>query len=95
MCIRDSLKRAGDANTVELAKEELAYVISYLDKNNIKEGYTSVLWKTPDEDISFWYRNIIASKAELDSLTNNSALEKTNVLMKLRETLIDLSLIHI
>lgn len=83
------LKRAGDANTVELAKEELAYVISYLDKNNIKEGYTSILWKTPDEDISFWYRNIIASKAELDSLTNNSALEKTNVLMKLRETLID------
>ena len=30
------LKRAGDANTIDLAKEELNYVINFLDKNNIK-----------------------------------------------------------
>ncbi|MBK8621504.1 MAG: hypothetical protein IPN79_07025 [Saprospiraceae bacterium] len=83
------LKRAGDANTIDLAKEELNYVINFLDKNNIKEGYTSILWKTPDEDVTFWYKNLVASKAELDNYKGDSALEKTNILMKLRETLID------
>lgn len=83
------LKRAGDANTLDLAKEELNYVINYLQQNHLTEGYTSVLWKTPDEDVSFWYRNLMASKKELDNYTGNSSLEKTNLLMKLRETLVD------
>lgn len=83
------LKRAGDANTLDLAQEELNYVINYLQKNHLTEGYTSVLWKTPDEDVSFWYRNLVASKKELDNYTGDSSLEKTNLLMKLRETLVD------
>ena len=84
------LKRAADANTVETAKEQLQKAIHYLEQNNLTDGYTSVLWITPDEDIEFWYKNLKASEAELlkvDSTT--SALEKTNLLMKLRETLLD------
>jgi hypothetical protein len=83
------LKRAADANTIELAKQELAFAISYLEKNDLTSGYTSVLWKTPDEDIGFWYKNLIASKGELDNYKGNATLEKTNLLMKLRETLVD------
>jgi hypothetical protein len=52
-------------------------------------GYTSILWQTPDEDIGFWYTNLKASQQELQNLQSNSALEKTNVLIKLRETLLD------
>ncbi|WP_405205201.1 hypothetical protein [Aquimarina sp. LLG6339-5] len=83
------LKRAADANTIELAHEELTKVIDYLEANNITSGYTSMIWETPDEDISFWYRNLKASQAELQNLKSNSALERTNVLIKLRETLVD------
>lgn len=83
------LKRAADANTVELAKEELKRVIDYLELNGLTEGYTSIIYKTPDEDIGFWYRNIKASYNELEMLQTTSALEKTNVLIKLRETLVD------
>ena len=83
------LKRAADASTIELAQQELSTVIAYLEKNNLTSGYTSVMWKTPDEDIEFWYKNLKASKAELSNLKSESALEKTNVLMKLRETLVD------
>jgi hypothetical protein len=44
----------------------------------------------PDEDIGYWYNNLLAAKNELDSLpTEATPLEKTNVLMKLRETLTD------
>ena len=84
------LKRAADANTVKTAKEQLQKSIQYLEANNLTKGYTSVLWQTPDEDIEFWYNNLKASESELmkvDSTT--SSMEKTNLLMKLRETILD------
>lgn len=83
------LKRAADANTIALANEELTKVIDYLEANNLTSGHTSIFYKTPNEDIDFWYRNLKASQQELANLKTESALEKTNVLMKLRETLID------
>jgi hypothetical protein len=83
------LKRAGDANTIKLAEVELTKVIDYLEANELTSGYTSILWETPDEDIGFWYENLKASQQELQNLNSDSALERTNVLMKLRETLLD------
>jgi hypothetical protein len=83
------LKRAADANTIELAHEELTKVLTYLEENDMTTGYTSMFWKTPDEDIDFWYRNLKASQKELEQLNATSALERTNVLIKLRETLVD------
>lgn len=83
------LKRAADASTIDLANAELTKVIDYLEANNLTSGYTSVMWKTPNEDIGFWYQNLKASQQELQNLNSNSALERTNVLMKLRETLLD------
>lgn len=84
------LKRAADANTVETAKEQLEKSISYLEANGVTTGYTSVLWITPDEDIEFWFKNLKASQNELSKVdSTTSSLEKSNLLMKLRETLID------
>ena len=83
------LKRAADANTIDLANQELLKVIDYLEANNITEGYTSIFYETPNEDIGFWYQNLKASQNELANLNSESALEKTNVLIKLRETLVD------
>ena len=83
------LKRAADANTIELANGELTKAINYLKANNLTKGHTSILYETPDEDIGFWYKNLKASQQELENLNSTSALERTNVLMKLRETLLD------
>ncbi len=83
------LKRASNANTIDLAEQELSRSIKYLEDKNMTTGYTSVIYETPDEDVDFWFRNLKASQHELQSLTASSALEKTNVLMKLRETLQD------
>lgn len=86
------LKRAADANTVELAEQELAKALAYMKQNEMIEGYTSVLWRTPDEDVGFWYNNINSSYQELINLPDSaSSLEKSNMLMKLRETLTDVS----
>ena len=84
------IKRAADANTVELAKEELEKVISYAEENNLTKGTVSVFFHQPKNDVGYWYSNLTESYAELEKLPEDaSSLEKTNVLMKLRETLTD------
>ena len=84
------LKRAADANTIELAKQELDVALSYLEREGMTEGYTSVLYKTPEEDVGFWYQNLKSASIELGEVPEDaSILEKSNALMKLRETLLD------
>ena len=83
------LQQAADANTVELASERLGKALEYIESKGWTEGYTSILWRTEDENIGFWYTNIKASLQELESVKESSQLEQTNVLMKLRETLLE------
>lgn len=84
------IKRAADANTVKMAEDELNIAIKYLDENHITSGYTAVIYNTPDTDVGFWYNNLKSSREELGKVTEEtSQLERTNVLMKLRETLLD------
>ena len=84
------LKRAADANSIEMAKKELSKAITEIERQGLTSGYTSVLWKTPDEDLGFWYDNLKTSLKELSELpVESSGLEKSNMLMKLRETLLD------
>src|SRR5574343_55334 len=84
------LDRAASANTVELARQELKIALDYIEQNNLTKGYTSALWRTPDEDLGFWYSNIKTAYTELCNLpANSSSLEKSNMLIKLRETLTD------
>lgn len=81
------LTQAADANTVELALDRLDRAIAYAEKNGWTKGYTSILWRTEDENVGFWYANLKASRQELVDAKNSQQLEQTNVLMKLRETL--------
>jgi len=83
------LKQAADANTVELALERVDLALNYIESHNLTSGYTSVLWRTEDENIEYWYRNIKACREELENNVEASSLEKSNVLMKVRETLTD------
>ena len=84
------LERAANANTVDLAVKELNTAIQYAEAKGYTTGYTSVIYKTPDEDVEYWYNNLCASRQELLNLPDStSTLEKTNTLMKLRETLTD------
>lgn len=81
------LSQAADANTVELALDRLGRALDYVEQKGWTHGYTSILWKTEDENIGFWYDNLKASQKELTDALCSSQLEQTNVLMKLRETL--------
>ncbi|OHA87761.1 MAG: hypothetical protein A3A96_00760 [Candidatus Zambryskibacteria bacterium RIFCSPLOWO2_01_FULL_39_39] len=84
------LKRAADANTIDLAIENLKVATKYAEQNGMTSGFTSIMYRTPNEDIGFWYKNLTASLKELRVVKPDTPqLEKTNILMKLRETLLD------
>lgn len=84
------IKRAADANTVEMAAKEMRIVVSYLEENKMMEGYTSILYNTPDDDVGFWYNNLKSSLDELEKVKpETTQLERSNILLKLRETLLD------
>ncbi len=50
------LKRAADANTIAVAIPEVDKALKYIEDNDLTEGYTSILYNTPDEDIGYWYK---------------------------------------
>lgn len=84
------LKRAADASSVETAKEQLGRAISYAESQNLTGGVVSIFLHQPKNDIGYWYRNMTEAYTELENVHEDaSQLEKTNVLMKLRETLTD------
>jgi len=83
------IKRASYTNDVELAKKQLEMSIKYIESTNLTSGYTSVVYTTPDEDISFWYSNLKTSLDGLKNINPNASdLEKSNMLIKLRESLV-------
>lgn len=67
------LKRAADANTVELAEKNLSVAVEYLEKNGLTSGYTSILYRTPDEDVGFWFTNLKSSLDELHAVKPEAA----------------------
>lgn len=83
------LKNAADANTPEIALDRINHALEYMEANGMTNGYTSVLWTTENENVGFWYQNVKACKSELEACLGSSQLEKTNVLMKVRESLTD------
>lgn len=86
------LKRAADANTIELAEEELKSALDYMESKNLTSGTTQVIIPSPSKDIGFWYRNVKACYDDLQRV-NESDRQRNEVvntsLLKLRESLLD------
>ena len=83
------LEMAADANSVELAEKHLSKGIEYLEENNLTHGSTGIIFHTPGNNIEFWYENLKSAQIQLQEFKSESELEESNILMKLRETLLD------
>ncbi len=64
----DYFRRAARASDVETAGRELDRAVQYLERRGLTAGYTSVFWRSPDEDIGFWYRNVKTMQRELHAV---------------------------
>ena len=82
------LENAAVATTPDKALENLNVAIDYIEAKGLTSGYTSILWKTEDENVEFWYQNLKDAQKKLEGCLNGSQMEKDYALMKLKETLI-------
>lgn len=83
------LERAARANSVELARNQLFLALRVIEREELTSGYTSIIYRTPSEDVGFWYTNLRAALAELDSVPKTSSpFEKSVLLTKIRGTLL-------
>jgi len=82
------LKWAAKANNIKLAVQQMDIAVSYLEEHNLTSGYTLFRW--PTHDIGFWYTNLLDALNDLEDLDPEAgSLEVSNVLMKLRETILE------
>src|SRR5690606_27054809 len=84
------LKLAADANNLTLAEGQLSIALHGMDEwklcNNLSDNcYTSIVYRTPDEDVGYWRSNIqaanddllrILSRKDVDDLTQSNQLLK-------------------
>lgn len=87
--LKGYLKQAADAGSVYVAEERLSKAINYLDSHNMTSGYTSIFYKTEDDNVGYFYHNLIVCHVEIMRVMEASHFEQTNELMRLRETLMD------
>ena len=85
------LELAANANSIELAKSNLDKAIQYIEKNQLTSGNSAIFIKSPSNNITFWYANLKACQKEVweMSVKGGTTLEQTNLLMKLRESLLN------
>lgn len=85
------LNLAADANSIDVAEKHLSTAIEYIEKNNLTSGYTKILVYYPENDFGLWYENLKTAQTQLQEMqgTEYTELEQSNMLMKLRETLLD------
>jgi len=84
------LERAANANSIELAKKELDTALTYIEEKGLTKGNTAIFFETPANDLGYWYENLNATRNEVTLLSGQeiTPLETSNVLMKLRETVL-------
>lgn len=73
-------------------EETAEYPLDHAPTTYSEDCYTSVLWRTPDEDVGFWRTNIQATYDDVHTMTPEDRadnLTESNQLMKVRETLLD------
>lgn len=88
----DYLELSADANNIEIAEKQLTKAIDYLEANDLTSGYTKIFVYYPKNDIGMWYDNLKSTQTQLRDVLEKkeiTELEESNMLMKLRETILD------
>ena len=88
----DYLELAADANSIDIAEKQLTKAIDYLEANNLTSGHTKIFVYYPKNDIGMWYGNLKSAQTQLRDMLEKeeiTELEESNMLMKLRETILN------
>lgn len=85
----DYISQAASSPDPMIAAAKLDVAIAYAERAGLTSGNTGVLFTYPTNDVGFWYRRMLDSRAILHALPKNDApLEISNTMMRVRETLV-------
>jgi hypothetical protein len=91
--VLDYLKLSADAPTLRLAERHLSTAVRNMEARGWTTGSTALIFKTPRRDLGFWYQNTRGALVDLRELLALEAtlapVDRSNALVKLRETLMD------
>jgi len=83
-------KLAANASTVELALRHLDEAIGYVERQEYGDGTVSIFVKNQNNNVGIWRENLIGARDELRNMPEDADITaRTNLLMKLREVLMD------
>ncbi len=91
------LKLAADANSTELTERKIQLAVEGMRKWGFCNGggddcFTSVIYRTPEDDVGYWRENIGNTLEDLKSMSAEERADnliESNQLIKVRETLLD------
>lgn len=88
--VANYLKQAAMADTIEVATESLSLAIENFEiRSAVRDGYTSLIVRTPNEDVRAWYFKLKTCLQELEAMRKGaSQMEKKNMLLRVRSDLV-------
>lgn len=66
--VTERLERAHSAHDLDTLYRELHRATDYLQLTDRDEGYTSIIYDTPSEDVGYWYRNLVQAQREVHDM---------------------------
>lgn len=91
--VGDYLKLAADAPSLPLAERYLSTAIRNIESRGWTSGNTALIFKVPRLDLGLWYQNTNGAFVEVKALVSMdqalTPVDRSNALVKLRETLMD------
>ena len=86
--IEGHLKLAADSSSIELAIDELKIATAAMEA--YPAGFTSIIYNTPDESVTFWIKNTKTCLNQLEVIPKTASLmDKNSSLLKARQILLD------
>jgi len=71
------IDRASATSDIDEAANEMHLAKQYLEKRDMAHGYTSVVWRSEDEDLGVFYGTIVKRSNYLDDLQTIHTRDKT------------------
>ncbi|MFA5359395.1 MAG: hypothetical protein WC349_00335 [Patescibacteria group bacterium] len=82
------IKRAAKAVTVEEARESLKVAVAYIEQEGLTEGYTSIFYRSKDENVKLWYSKVKGSLRGLEKITSGTTRDgELKMLIQLKKAL--------
>lgn len=83
------IEQSAKAGTPEVAIEHLGSALEYIEKHNLSQGTTAVLWPGPSDSLDLWHRHLAIVLMKLQDVPKDASLnDTTETLRRVQDILV-------